>query len=82
MHSIISVDFLCDPSDGRVLDEFVAFPLQTDGFLCFCPTVWIHPITEHQRETTAIDNAGASGYAEAIKTQQTQACEDGGFNKS
>lgn len=33
MYSIISVDFLRDPSDGWVLNEFVAFPLQTDSFL-------------------------------------------------
>lgn len=47
MHSVISVNLLCNPPDGWVLDEFVAFPLQTDSFLCFYATVWIHPITEH-----------------------------------
>lgn len=60
MHSIISVDFLCDPPYGWVLDEFVALPLQTDSFLCICPTVWIHPTTECQRETMTSDSTAAT----------------------
>lgn len=55
MYSIISVDFLCDPSNGWVLDQFVALPLQTDSFLCFSPTIWIHPTTEYQRKTMITD---------------------------
>lgn len=47
MHSIVSVNFLCNSPNDRVLDKFVAFPLQTDSFLCFCPTVWIHPTTKN-----------------------------------
>lgn len=51
MHSIISVDFLWDPTNDWVLDKFVALPLQTNSFLCFCPTVWIHPTTEINTKT-------------------------------
>lgn len=51
MHSIISVDFLRDPTDDWVLDKFVALPLQTDSFLCFCPAVWIHPTTGTNAKT-------------------------------
>lgn len=50
MHSVISVNLLRNPPNGRVLDEFVAFPLQADCFLCFGPTVWIHPITGDKKK--------------------------------
>lgn len=45
MHPIVSVDLLGDPAGDRVLDKLVALPLQTDSFLCFRPTVRIHPTT-------------------------------------
>lgn len=60
MHSIISVDFLRDTPNDWVLDEFVALPLQTDSFLCFCPTVWIHPTTGCRSKSMITDNAAAT----------------------
>lgn len=60
MHSIISVDFLRDTANDWVLDEFVALPLQTDSFLCFCPTVWIHPTTGCRSKSMITVNAAAT----------------------
>lgn len=50
MHSIISVYLLSNPTDGRILNQFVALPLQADSFLCVCPSVWIHPTADRAKE--------------------------------
>lgn len=84
MHSIISVDFLCDPSDCWVLDEFVALPLQTDSFLCFCPTVWIHPTTcrdllpAHPKVATRRYIVGSYGQARETNKKNTESLTQNG----
>lgn len=45
VNPIVSVNFLSNPADGRVLEEFVALPLQAESSLGVRPAVWIHAIT-------------------------------------
>lgn len=60
VNPIISVDLLSDTADDRVLDQFVALPLQADSLLRFRPAVRIHPTTvNHSRDM--YHQAGGTG---------------------